>query len=146
MSKRMSNEERRAMFARLHKGKVSPKRAKPVDIFEYHKLKIAKKTLLMPDEILGVIGGMTKVEAQAIVDKNRRRRGVSPLAKTRVWKKDGNHMVFDSPHKGFNKQVDGISTGNVMGDVQLSGFVRPYNETECNGFTPLGQTRRAKEF
>jgi hypothetical protein len=213
MAKRMSEEERRAMFARLRKGKVSPmRRTKPFDPFEYHKLRIAKKTLLMPDEILGVIGGMTKEQAQAIVDKNRRHRAsvakpkqrerggvsplevkvrllksqkgrwgenlpkgavitgdlvdpstirfgmfdidpkqtellegnacekffsktVSPMAKTRVWKKDGNHMVFDSPHKGFNKQVDGISSGNVMGDVQLSGFVRPYNATECNGFT-----------
>lgn len=54
------------------------------------------------------------------------------------WK-NGNYMLFESPHKTFNKQVDCISTGNVIGSVQLSGYIRPYSQTECNGFTnPLG--------
>ena len=52
--------------------------------------------------------------------------------KKREWV-NGNHMLFESPHKTFNKQVDCISTGNVMGHVQLSCHVRSYNEIECNG-------------
>ena len=46
---------------------------------------------------------------------------------------DDNHMLFESQHKTFNRQVSCISTGNVIGKVQLSGYIRPYNRTECNG-------------
>lgn len=53
-----------------------------------------------------------------------------------------NKMIFESEHKTFNRQADLISTGNVWGGVQTSGFVRPYNQTECNGFTnPPGKLR-----
>ena len=45
-----------------------------------------------------------------------------------------NRMKFESLHKTFNRQVDCISRGNVIGHVQLSGFIRPRNEIECNGF------------
>lgn len=48
---------------------------------------------------------------------------------------NGNKMMFDSAHKAFNKTADCISIGNVIGDVQLSSYVRPYNELACNGFT-----------
>lgn len=53
-----------------------------------------------------------------------------------------NRMRFDSAHKTFNRKVDLISTGNVWGSVQTSGYVRPYSEAECNGFTrPPGHLR-----
>ena len=48
---------------------------------------------------------------------------------------NGNHMLFESAHKTFNRQVDCISTGNVIGDAQFSWCIRPFTETECNGFT-----------
>lgn len=48
---------------------------------------------------------------------------------------NGNKMKFESLHKTFNNKVDCISQGNVMGNVQLSGYVRSFNETKCNGFT-----------
>lgn len=58
-----------------------------------------------------------------------------------VWR-DGNHMLFESGHKTFDNQVDCISTGNVIGHVQLSFHVRAYTETECNGFVrPPGHLR-----
>jgi len=44
-----------------------------------------------------------------------------------------NKMKFESKHKTFNKQCTCISTGNQIGDVVLSSYVRPFNETECNG-------------
>ena len=46
-----------------------------------------------------------------------------------------NRMRFESLHRTFNRQVDCISIGNVIGHVQLSGYIRPRNETECNHFT-----------
>jgi len=47
---------------------------------------------------------------------------------------NGNKMKFESPHKTFNNYVTCISAGNVIGGGQTSGFVRGYEETECNGF------------
>ncbi len=49
-----------------------------------------------------------------------------------IWR-DGNHQLFESGHKTFDRQVDCVSTGNVIGHVQLSSHIRPYAETECNG-------------
>jgi len=46
-----------------------------------------------------------------------------------------NRMKFESLHKTFNRQVSMISTGNHIGNTVLSGCVRAYNETECNGYT-----------
>lgn len=58
-----------------------------------------------------------------------------------VWR-DGNHMLFESGHKTFDRQVDCISTGNVIGHVQLSFYIRAYTETRCNGLTwPPGHLR-----
>jgi hypothetical protein len=55
------------------------------------------------------------------------------MAKKKEWVTP-NRMKFDSDCKTFNRQVDCISIGNVIGHVQLSGCVRPRNETECNGY------------
>lgn len=46
-----------------------------------------------------------------------------------------NKMKFESEHKEFNRQCKYITRGNQIGDVVLSGYVRSYEETECNGFT-----------
>ena len=46
-----------------------------------------------------------------------------------------NRMKFESLHKTFNKQVSTITTGNHIGNTVYSGYIRSYNETECNGFT-----------
>lgn len=52
---------------------------------------------------------------------------------------NGDKMLFESEHTDFNKQVDCIGTGNVIGEVQLSGYIRPHDKTECNGQTfPTG--------
>jgi len=48
---------------------------------------------------------------------------------------NGNHMLFESECKTFNRQCDLISTGNVWGIVQLSQYIRSTNETTCNGTT-----------
>jgi hypothetical protein len=54
--------------------------------------------------------------------------------KTITWD-NPNKMHFESPHKTFNRQAELISTGNVIGTVQYSNYIRPYNELECNGFS-----------
>jgi len=46
-----------------------------------------------------------------------------------------NRMRFESLHKTFNRQVSMITTGNQIGNTVLSSYIRPYNETKCNGFT-----------
>lgn len=44
---------------------------------------------------------------------------------------------FESEHKTFNRQTDKIgtiSTGNVIADTLLGWYIRPFNETKCNGY------------
>ena len=51
-----------------------------------------------------------------------------------------NKMHFESAYKTFNEQTNLISTGNVIANTQFSSYIRPYNETECNGLTrPAGE-------
>jgi len=54
--------------------------------------------------------------------------------KEKVWV-NPNKMLFESPHKTFNKQCTLISTGNQIGNVVYSNYIRPYCEVECNGIT-----------
>lgn len=41
------------------------------NVFLMHQIKIAKKTINMPDAILNVLGGMTKDEAKKILTENK---------------------------------------------------------------------------
>jgi len=52
--------------------------------------------------------------------------------KTIKWE-NPNKMIFESPHKTFNKQCRLICIGNQLGDVVYSNYIRCYYETECNG-------------
>ena len=51
------------------------------------------------------------------------------------WSKNGSKMLIDSGWKEFDKQTNVIATGNVYATTQYSSFIRPWKETECNGFT-----------
>jgi hypothetical protein len=44
-----------------------------MNVFDKHQLVIAKRTLNMPDEILNLIGGMTKEEAKQLIEKLERK-------------------------------------------------------------------------
>ena len=44
-------------------------------------------------------------------------------------------MKADTLHKGFNRICDYVGTGNVISNVQRSGFIRAHTDTECNGHT-----------
>lgn len=52
-----------------------------------------------------------------------------------IYDKSGNHQILDVPLKAFAKQTSGLGTGNVWGSTQFSSFIRPYTQTECNGYT-----------
>ena len=54
--------------------------------------------------------------------------------KEKLWD-NPNKIHFASPHKAFNKQCTLISTGNQIGNVVYSNYIRPYSQLECNGFT-----------
>lgn len=46
-----------------------------------------------------------------------------------------NHMLMDSGYKTFDRQCRAILTGQQIGDVVTSAYVRSYDDTECNGHT-----------
>lgn len=45
-----------------------------------------------------------------------------------------NRMLIDTGHKTYDLNCQTASTGNVVSNNQLSFYLRPYNETECNGY------------
>ena len=53
-----------------------------------------------------------------------------------------NRLDFPTEHLTFSKSADLITTGNVISNVQHSGYIRAVTDTECNGFQfPVGQLR-----
>ena len=50
-----------------------------------------------------------------------------------MWSKSGNKMIINSKFKEFNKQTNLITNGNVIANTMYGNYIRPYNETECNG-------------
>ena len=54
------------------------------------------------------------------------------MKKPIVWI-NGNRMLMQSGHKTFDRQCHAILSGQQIGDVVCSGYVRPYTEIECNG-------------
>ena len=53
--------------------------------------------------------------------------------KEKIWRKDGNKQIINSGWKLFDKQTNVITTGNAICNTQISFYIRPYNECECNG-------------
>ena len=52
-----------------------------------------------------------------------------------TWSKSGNKMIINSDFKEFNKQTNLITSGNVIANTMWGLYIRPWNETECNGLT-----------
>jgi hypothetical protein len=60
--------------------------------------------------------------------------------KKAIYNKRGTRQIINSGWKEFDKQTNCISTGNVYASTQMSSFIRPWKETECNGFErPKGE-------
>lgn len=57
------------------------------------------------------------------------------MQQAKEWTKDGMKQIVNTGCKEFDNYIIAISTGNVIGGGQFSLYVRPFNETECNGFT-----------
>lgn len=55
------------------------------------------------------------------------------LLKKNEYNRLGNQVV-KTGHKTFDKQTNMITTGNVIANTQLSGFIRKHSEVECNGY------------
>ena len=51
------------------------------------------------------------------------------------WSKNGMKMIINSDFKEFNKQTNCISQGNLIANTMWGLYIRPWNETECNGLT-----------
>lgn len=51
------------------------------------------------------------------------------------FNKRGTKMLIDTGWKKFDRQTNCITTGNAVCNTQISSFIRPYSDTECNGFT-----------
>lgn len=49
---------------------MKTKKRNSENVFLTHQINIAKKTINMPDAILNVLGGMTKIEAEKILNEN----------------------------------------------------------------------------
>ena len=52
-----------------------------------------------------------------------------------MWSKNGMKMIINSDFKEFNKQTNLITSGNVIANTMWGLYIRPWNETECNGLT-----------
>lgn len=52
-----------------------------------------------------------------------------------TWSKNGMKMIINSDFKEFNKQTNCISRANVIANTIYGNYIRPYNETYCNGQT-----------
>ncbi len=51
------------------------------------------------------------------------------------FSKDGMKQIIDSGWKLFDKQTNCITSGQCIANTQFSMCIRPWKETECNGFT-----------
>ena len=55
------------------------------------------------------------------------------MEKLYTWSRNKNKMIIDTDFKEFNKQTNYIGTGNCIANTQYSSYIRPINETTCNG-------------
>lgn len=49
------------------------------------------------------------------------------------WNKRGSRIIIDTGYKTFDNYIVCITTGQCIGGGQTSFYIRPYNETTCNG-------------
>lgn len=52
-----------------------------------------------------------------------------------TWSKNGMKMIINTDFKKFNNQTNCISVGACICNTQYSNYIRPYNETQCNGIS-----------
>ena len=55
------------------------------------------------------------------------------MSKYYTWKKGGNKINIDTGFKSFDDYILCISKGSCIGRGQVSFYIRPFNQTYCNG-------------
>lgn len=55
------------------------------------------------------------------------------MSKYYTWKKGGNKININTGFKSFDDYILCISRGSCVGRGQTSFYIRPFNETYCNG-------------
>lgn len=55
--------------------------------------------------------------------------------KKAVYNKRGTKQIVHTGYNVFDRQTNCIITGNAICNTQISGFIRPFQEQECNGLT-----------
>ena len=53
--------------------------------------------------------------------------------KTARYNKTGTRQLVGTGWKEFDRQTNCITTGNAVCNTQMSTYIRPFSETECNG-------------
>lgn len=48
-----------------------------------------------------------------------------------------NRADIHTGHSTFDRQCDGMTTGNVIGNTQFSFYIRHASQLECNGYTTV---------
>lgn len=51
------------------------------------------------------------------------------------WDKGGNRQVIRTGCNPFDTQISALGQGNVFGSTITGFYIRPHQETECNGYT-----------
>lgn len=49
--------------------------------------------------------------------------------------KDGMQQVINTGHANFDRQTNALGVGNFWGNTIHGSYIRPFQETHCNGFT-----------
>ena len=55
------------------------------------------------------------------------------MSKYYTWKKGGNKININTGFKSFDDYILCISKGSCVGRGQISFYIRPFNQTYCNG-------------
>ena len=108
-------------FARKHHIIKESSMKKPMDLFSHHHIEVAKKTLRMPDAMVGVMGGINKEESRRILrekgwtDKQIHKHEHAQFVSEHVWKVTDHlghtHEVEAKDHDEAKKKT--VSVGGV---------------------------------
>lgn len=96
-----------------------------------------KRDMLMPwinpndiaDLIVQAVDAYVKGEGRLMYETSTRSRLKEP-----EYTPDGNKILIDTGHAAFDKQTNSIGPANHWANTIHGNFIRPHQETGCNGF------------
>lgn len=118
----------KATEMKMEKTKPSRRTKRTLSVPEQHQLKIARDSLKMPDAMLGVMGGPSKVEAREIV---KRLTGKTPKENPgtkgeRITARDVNVLKNANGYWVLSTIKDGHRVQNVYGDYTKREAMREF--------------------